>query len=229
MSSRGLAILGMHRSGTSMLAGTLRASGVYFGEVLDQKFARNPTGLQEAPAILFMQEDLLQKNGGAWHSPPEALTWERLHLAVRDLFIESRREHALWGFKDPRTLITLDGWFEACPDMLCMGIFRHPSEVAMSIHRRNEFELDRCFEIWRAYNERLLRLTEERTCPLMEFVAEGDHMLAAIERCMSVLGLQLSDEARTVFDTGHRHYERPDIAVPENCQQLYDALLERAE
>lgn len=228
MTSRGVAVLGMHRSGTSMLAGTLRTAGVYFGDVLDHTFARNPTGLQEAPALLYMHEDLLQKNSGAWHSPPDTVKWEPMHLAVRDLFIESRRSAALWGFKDPRTLLTIDGWFEACPDLLCLGIFRHPAEVAMSIHERNSFELDRCFAIWLAYNERLLAIADSRPCPLMEFGADRESSLAAIKRCIEPLGLELGDAAQSVYDQTHRHYERPEVVVPPECQVLYEALLERA-
>lgn len=115
--NRCIAILGAHRSGTSALAGSLKRAGLYLGGVLDSGFELNPTGLQEPPAVLFMQEHLLEVNGGSWHEPPSDVVWGRLHRAVRDLFIESRFGQSVWGFKDPRTLLTLDGWYEALPEM----------------------------------------------------------------------------------------------------------------
>lgn len=68
-------VLGMHRSGTSTLSGTLLEVGLHLGSVLDSKFARNPKGLQEAPSILFMHENLLGANGGSWHQPPDQIEW----------------------------------------------------------------------------------------------------------------------------------------------------------
>jgi len=127
--SKGLAILGMHRSGTSTLAGTMRANGIYFGDVLHKGSPRNAKGFHEPRALLYMHEDLLLKNGGAWHDPPSAISWDPLHKAVRDLFIESRSDKPLWAFKDPRTLLVLEGWLEVLPNLKFVGIFRHPAEV----------------------------------------------------------------------------------------------------
>ena len=107
---RCLTVLGMHRSGTSMLMGTLQEAGVYLGSVFSEGFEGNRKGLLEPRAVLFMQEDLFKANGGSWSDPPATLEWKNLHLAVRDLFVESRERQPLWGFKDPRTLFTLDAW-----------------------------------------------------------------------------------------------------------------------
>ena len=89
-------VLGMHRSGTSVLMGTLRDAGVYIGQVLGHSIEGNRKGLQEAPAVLYMHENLLGANGGSWHAPPETVTWRKLHRTVRDLFVESRAHQPLW-------------------------------------------------------------------------------------------------------------------------------------
>ena len=103
---RAMIVLGMHRSGTSMLAGTLEEAGLTLGDVVNQA-PDNAKGHRENLAIMSMQEDLLQRNAGSWDNPPETVSWGRLHRAVRDLFISSFRSSKVWGFKDPRTLITL--------------------------------------------------------------------------------------------------------------------------
>jgi hypothetical protein len=223
-SSRAIAVLGMHRSGTSALAGTLRAAGVYFGEVLDQSIARNPKGLQEAPSLLYMQEDLLVKNGGSWHEPPEKIDWDPMHKAVRDLFIECRASQDLWAFKDPRTLLTLEGWFSVLPDLECVGTFRHPTEVVMSIHERNEFELEKCFDIWCAYNERLLAHQEKRGFTIVEFVAQPDVMQSSFANVLASLGLSETEESLAFFDAEMKHLHQPSIKVPARAQNIFEAL-----
>ncbi len=182
-------ILGMHRSGTSMLAGTLRHAGVDLGRVYDTPFDLNPTGLQEPEALIFMHEHLLEASGGAWHDPPVRVRWGKLHRAVRDLFIESRAGRPLWGFKEPRTLLVAEGWIEALPDWTAVGIFRHPAEVAASLAARNGFDLDKGFALWCAYNRRLLALRRAHGFPVIEFTADGAAMQAALASALAQLGL----------------------------------------
>lgn len=222
--NRSIVILGMHRSGTSALAGTLRSYGVYFGEVLDQGIRFNPKGLQEAPSILYMHEDLLVKNGGAWHSPPSAIEWQPMHKAVRDLFIESRANMPVWAFKDPRTLLTLDGWLGVLPDLDCAGIFRHPAEVAMSIHKRNEFPIDKCIAIWCAYNQKLLDHQASLQFPVIEFVGAPNAMEDGLHKMIRALGLGSEAPQSTFFDAEMKHQDRPDIDLPDRAFEIYGAL-----
>lgn len=226
--SRAIAILGMHRSGTSALAGTLRSAGVHFGTVLDQAFALNPTGLQEPAAILYMHEDLLIKNGGCWHEPPEKVSWEPLHDSIRDLFIESRASEPLWGFKDPRSLLVLDGWLKALPHLECVGIMRHPAEVAMSIHRRNEFSLQKSVQIWLEYNQRLLSYSTRLDFPIIEYVNDGEAMQASLRRLMSHLSIPVEEEALSFFKTDYKNYALPEVDLPDAATELYEALRARA-
>jgi hypothetical protein len=223
--SRGIVVLGMHRSGTSMLAGTLRQAGLHFGNVLDRGFKLNPKGLQEAPAILYMQEDLLKKNGGSWHEPPATVEWQALHKAVRDLFLESRADQPLWGFKDPRTLLTLEGWLDAKPDLDCVGIFRNPAETALSIHRRNEFELGKCFTIWEHYNRRLLMLKQRLDFPVIEFASDSARLSRSLAALVRGLGLNLEGEM-DFFDKGLKNLNDPYVDVPKSARRLYDKLKE---
>lgn len=227
-SSRGIAVLGMHRSGTSTLAGTLRSAGVHFGDVLDYEFPSNPKGLQEAPSLLFMHEDLLVKNGGCWHEPPREMRWDRLHKEVRNLFIESRQPQDIWAFKDPRTLLVFDGWLEVLPDLGRAGIFRHPAEVATSIHNRNKFDLGKCFDIWTAYNTQLLELLKDNPFPVVEFVSDAAQMEESFDQLLKDLGFQPPDNIPPFYESGLKHIETPDIAVPSEVAHLYAELKERA-
>jgi len=225
--SQGLAVLGMHRSGTSTLAGTMRANGVYFGDVLHKGSPRNAKGFHEPRALLYMHEDLLRKNDGAWHDPPTTITWDPLHKAVRDLFIESRRDQSLWAFKDPRTLLVLEGWLEVLPNLSFVGTFRHPAEVVASIQDRNDFSPAKGFDIWCAYNQILLDKLNEAQFPLVEFVNTPD-MPLRFAALFEKLGLKLTSEAASFFDPKLKNFIKPDIPVPPQAQRIYEALQEHA-
>lgn len=218
-------ILGMHRSGTSALAGTLGESGVYLGQVLNQSIKRNPKGLQEPPAVLYMQEDLLKANGGRWDSPPETVTWFPMHAAVRDLFIESRRGVGAWAFKDPRTLITLDGWLTVLDEPRLVGIFRHPMAVARSLESRNGFPIEKGLELWRIYNSRLLAWRKRRAFPIVQCIPSDVLMYQSLERLLAELGLART-EPLEFFDTslqtvGHSEGDQ----LPQAVQDIWEALV----
>jgi len=178
----GIVVLGMHRSGTSTVAGTLGQAGVHLGETLDSPINLNPRGLHEPPALIFMHEDLLRHNGGSWDAPPREIRWARLHKAVRDLFIESRSGQPIWGFKEPRTLLVLEGWLEALPDLRAVGVFRHPSAVARSLAGRNGFNIGKGLALWLPYNRRLLAFHAELGFPVLEFTADAARMEPALAR-----------------------------------------------
>jgi hypothetical protein len=224
--NRALTVLGMHRSGTSMLIGTLREAGVYLGNVHDKGFEHNRKGLLEPRAVLFMQEDLLKANGGSWSDPPAQVTWQPLHLAVRDLFIESRSQQPIWGFKDPRTLFTLEGWHKVLPGLELTGIFRHPFEVAQSMQQRNSLSLEAGMAVWKKYNERLLAFHRKAAFPVIEFHADPEVLRAKLARLIAGLRLPHPPEpsAFAFFEEGIRRHEVDEVKLPADVEEVYRQL-----
>ena len=108
-------IVGMHRSGTSLVAQLLHALGLNLGPEEHLMRPRpTPTGHWENEPITELNDDILTRLGGTWSRPPElAAGWERtpelddLRHQAREL-IRSRVRWApsRWGFKDPRTSLT---------------------------------------------------------------------------------------------------------------------------
>jgi len=120
-------ILGMHRSGTSSLAGCLQDRGLHLGEV-SEKNPFNSKGNRENPWVMRLNNSVLLKSGGKWNNPPDKISWtEDLALERDDLvafFKHSGARH--WEFKDPRTLLTLPFWEEGISRIAFVGTFRHP-------------------------------------------------------------------------------------------------------
>lgn len=226
--SKCIFILGMHRSGTSALAGSLRDAGLYLGDVLSNKIkGLNEKGLQEPAAIVYMHQNLLQENGGSWDAPPDKIVWQPLHRAVRDLFIESRRELPLWGFKEPRTLLAFNGWTDVLDDWSAVGIYRDPMEVALSLQKRNNIPLEEGLQLWLQYNRRLLKLQIEHDFPLVEFSKNDKATREGIGKAATWLGLQ-SLEGTSFFEPGLRHFDTTeDHSLPEEVQSTFAELQAR--
>ncbi len=173
---RTICILGMHRSGTSFLTGSLQQAGLELHRVHEQN-PHNLKGNRENPAIMQLNDWILDSNGGSWDNPPDSPRWSEAQFAQGKDIVAQYESYSIWGFKDPRVLITLQGWRELMPDVEFVGIFRHPLLVAQSLNRRNEkISLEKGLELWRIYNELLLRLYGQENFPILEFDPAAEDM-----------------------------------------------------
>ena len=145
-------IVGMHRSGTTMIAQLLEELGVFMGAKQEQN--------AESLFFLNINRWLLQASGGDWDYPePFAAMLE--NCEIRNFFTERVRrilnsprlieylgitnyvkyrflgelEHP-WGWKDPRNSFTLPIWLELFPKAKVVHIMRHGVDVADSLRRR---------------------------------------------------------------------------------------------
>lgn len=172
-------ILGMHRSGTSCLAGSLQQQGVHLGEVHEWN-PHNRKGNRENPKIMELNESLFASNQGSWDQPPkQPLQWSVQQQTQRDQLIQALSEAAAqaWGFKDPRTLINLSFWLDGLRGKFVVryiGSFRHPLAVALSLQKRNGTPLEEGLALWYHYNQRLLTCWEQQPFPLLSFDVEPE-------------------------------------------------------
>lgn len=229
---RVIAILGMHRSGTSLLAGTLQECGLDLGEV-NTAAPANEKGNRESWLLTALHEDLLRTAGGGWDKPPEhPVAWGPLHRAVRDIYIGSFAGSTVWGFKDPRLLFCLEGWIERLPHLEAVGVFRHPLEVARSLVKRTpaRLTLDRALGLWTAYNRRLVEWREKTGCPLLEYGSDGpafNEQAAALARRLRLPRTPAATEL-TFFEPGLRHQQADDAPLPDDAAAVYTRLRDLA-
>lgn len=177
-------ILGMHRSGTSCLAGSLQQRGLFLGEVYESR-PYNRKGNRENQRIMDLNDAVLAASGGAWNLPPAMLRWDAAAASGRDAIVASLQAAAgerPWGFKDPRTLLTLPFWRERLGDARLVGTFRHPAQVARSLVARDpSMPFDAALDLWLAYNRRLLDLQAAAPFPLVDFDVASDAYVATVD------------------------------------------------
>jgi hypothetical protein len=213
----------MHRSGTSCLAGTLEEAGLHLGRVITEA-PHNAKGNRENKLIMDLQEEVLVHSGGAWDVPPQRLLWTDEHRRRRDAIIASYGDGS-FGFKDPRTLLTLDFWLEALGSMDYVGSFRHPELVAQSLMARNGGDVERWLDLWCAYNTRLLDLHRMQPFPVVRFDVEPETYRRSLFGVTETLGLPRPAQLR-FFEPELRHHNDPrEATLPPRAQEIFEQLL----
>jgi hypothetical protein len=221
-----VAILGMHRSGTSWMSGSLELAGLELG-VVNTWASHNQRGNRENTTLRVLHDAVLQDNLGSWDAPPAAIVWHRKRSIAARRFIRAMdaAHRDGWGFKDPRTLLVLDWWLaEIGSRVERVGIVRHPMAVAGSLHRRNaDFSLEAGVELWARYNRCLLEEHRRAPFPIIEF---GDDVAAnrrAVHDVADHLGLSAPDRSAEFLDAELVHRDAPQ-EVPEAVGPLWDSL-----
>ena len=135
--------------------------------------ADNPRGYWEPQWIIGLNDEILAKLGTVWQQPfPAAPGWERqpeldeLRGRARELLREKFGSAPLWGWKDPRVMLTLPFWQELVPDARYVICLRNPADVISSFQRRPEpnLSIEAWGNLWMEFNARALKETRgERT------------------------------------------------------------------
>ena len=234
MSPHCVIILGMHRSGTSLVAGSLQAAGLHLGTVNEQA-PFNRKGNKENVRIRELNDAMLDRNGASWKKPPACqIAWRhadsrRARLLLRPYLSAGRA----WGFKDPRTIWTVEGWLRLLPDAQLIGVFRHPALVAQSLVARTgalSVSPGEAFELWRAYNAELLRLKHKHGFPLVHFgIPNKIHaeFFTPLTRLARSVGL--SHPVDAFFDDGLIHQRAEDLKAEPRAIKLHNQLLASCE
>lgn len=150
MNESPVAIIGMHRSGTSLLARKLEECGLFLG------WRQQP---EHAEAFFFqgLNDWIFRQAGGTWDAPaplslldadprlrPLVIDYLRLSVSSpRTLPFLGPARYARhrsllrlaepWGWKDPRTTLTVPIWAEVFPGLRLIHVVRHGVDVASSL------------------------------------------------------------------------------------------------
>lgn len=156
-------VLGMHRSGSSLTSGLLEALGVDMGERLMAESRANPVGYFEDEAFLQLNRKILHAAGGTWYDPPTAEAIEAQQASFRPE-VEALVQHkpVLWGWKDPRTSLTLPVYLERLPRPHIVVTHRDPEAIAKSLVSRGDMQHEEALALVALYEERINGLLEAR-------------------------------------------------------------------
>jgi len=237
-------IAGMHRSGTSMVANLLHECGVFLGPEDELKLSsrHNIGGHFENSQFVSLNDDILRKLGGTWHNPPRSdAGWEfngkasGLVFRARDLVTKFQRQY--WGWKDPRSSLTLPFWLRVFPDLKVLVCVRNPAEVARSLFLRGDSRNAPPFQLWTTYCRQLLSATRPEQRLITHYESYFEDPAGELRRILDWLGIPASDEtvnhACTQVAVERRHHQIPlkellAAGVPDAALGIYFSLCAEA-
>lgn len=213
-------VLGMHRSGTSALIGSIEEFGYLLGDVnISAKF--NKKGNRESLIVNRLNDNILKENKATWYNPVVCDVWTPFQLTIRDYYIKNHYSIEKWALKDPRFLFTFDFWTNALSRFKCVGIFRHPLLVAESLLSRNNIDLKSGLNLWYSYNERLLKLQDLIGFDIIEF----DYNFLEKTESLRTKYTSASQSTIKFYDQSlHNIQVKSRVSLPVKFDYLYQKL-----
>ena len=218
-----IVVVGMHRSGTSLLSKGLQVLGVDFGDHLLPGAQDNPLGFHEDIDIGSFNETLLYLLKFSCDSiknyPTDIPNKDILIRYGTRLIKNKTNKKELFGFKDPRTARNISLWkdiFQSLSktEVQIVIIFRNPISVAQSLYNRNKIDLVRSYYLWLQYYVSVLLITNDFDTHFISYEDLVQNPYLEMKRLGTSLGLelnsrvksQLKDFAKNYIDSSLQHY-----------------------
>jgi glycosyltransferase involved in cell wall biosynthesis len=154
-------VLGMHRSGTSVLTGLLSILGCYTGFDLMKPTEDNPKGYFENNKIYMLNKKILEENNASWDDYNFILnniSVEKYKVYVKEakkVLEEELKYVEKTVIKDPRLCVLFPIWKQALNDLgiqiKIIFAYRNPLEVAYSLKQRDAIPLEKGIMLWSHY------------------------------------------------------------------------------
>ncbi len=219
-----ICVLGMHRSGTSFLTGSLQKFGLELGKFHEWN-PHNRKGNRENQDIVDLHDAVLASNSGSWDHPPARVQWQAEHIDQARAILASHAANPCWGFKDPRALLALDQWKILVPDIQFIGIYRHPMAVAKSLQKRGHLPIADGLALWQHYNKLLLRERKQRRFPMLCFDWDEQTLQERLARAATDLGMSGAAEDDPFYAPELRHHNFTALdELPWRVRRLYRQL-----
>jgi GT2 family glycosyltransferase/glycosyltransferase involved in cell wall biosynthesis len=148
-------VLGMHRSGTSVVTRLINLMGAYFGpeEISTGANPENPKGFWERRDVRDENDAVLWSAGADWWKVADfslAKAQKRFSRnaskTIRDL-----NNHSPSVIKEPRFCLLFPMWRRLVKSPICVLVHRSPVQVAHSLEYRNGFPLSFGAALWERY------------------------------------------------------------------------------
>lgn len=194
-------IVGMHRSGTSLVSQICKCMGTYLGAENELMIASpaNLDGYFENLEVVRINDDVLRFYNREWysletfeldyHSPWIKGVMERIKNCIRKLFEESD----IVAIKDPRLSLLLPLWDKVLNELEIetsfIWVFRNPLEVMDSLRKRDGYSSRHALMLWCYYNFSILEFLKKKKYLLVNYrdVLESPQSIEEIGRFLNCM------------------------------------------
>ena len=247
-------VLGMHRSGTSVVARGLQVLGVDLGDNLLAAFRGvNDKGFWEDADIIAFNEELLWTLGREWHTVTPILTNEfaepqvdNLKQRAMELLKSKMFSISDFGLKDPRVSKLLPFWNDVfrrlCVSVSYVIAYRHPMSVVLSLEKRDGFAHEKSYLLWLQHMLAILMHTHGYNRVVVNYDRLMMEPERQLQRVANIIGQKFDPEGNefTVYKNNflddtlrHSHVRADDLrlseSVPHGVIELHNILTELAD
>ncbi|MBN8728303.1 MAG: glycosyltransferase [Xanthomonadales bacterium] len=191
-------VLGMHRSGTSGVAGLLARIGAWPGPEEELLVGPdNPKGHYESAPLHGACLRRLAAAGGDWRNPPASAPPAAVDAFRRDVatLLERFEPHRPWFIKEPRLCLLARELLPLLTRPVFVLVVREPGAVARSLARRDGFAESEALALWERYNREAFAASRGWPRVLVDYdrlvadpLAETRRLLGGL-RALGVAGL----------------------------------------
>ncbi|MEP7042856.1 MAG: glycosyltransferase [Dokdonella sp.] len=149
-----IVVLGMHRSGTSSVAGLLARMGVWAGSDDDLMIGPdNPKGHYELARLHGACLRRLEAAGGDWKYPPTTAPVAAIDAFRRDVaeLLETLEPRRPWLIKEPRLCLLARELLPLLTRPVFVHVVRDPHAVAASLATRDGLDPAHALALWEHY------------------------------------------------------------------------------
>jgi hypothetical protein len=184
MKNKILIILGMHRSGTSLLSNWLYECGLNLGENFRSSSQFNQKGYYEDIEFLNLHKKILSENNihPSGYEELKNITLTQNQKKTIEQLVTKKNKNFQWGWKDPRTCLLIDYYKNIIPNAYFIVIFRNYENVVASLikrdvlfekhygrnifkkilikninYKKNRKYIEKFSQVWVYYNKRILK------------------------------------------------------------------------
>ncbi len=247
-----IVVLGMHRSGTSVITRALEVMGVQLGNrLLPPMKDVNAKGFWEDIDVNALNIEMFNALQLTWHhlvpiqvQDVDILRKKGFVTRAVELLRQKIENFPVFGFKDPSVAKLLPFWQEIFSHCQCEVNFvvaiRHPLSVVKSLAKRDGFDDEKNFSLWFGYVITSLLCT---TTGNKSIFVDYDRLMQSPEselnRIAQYLQLAINPAALIIYQSEfldkklrHTIYTTKDVLNQESCPTLvsdiYAVLLDAA-
>ena len=239
-------VLGMHRSGTSVITRALTTLGISLGDELLPPMPDNSKGFWEDTDIVELNDLMLSECDSSWHSltkiseEDHALLKQRGYvLRLKELIKKKLKKDDLLGIKDPRIPKLIGIWSEVISslelEVQYVVSVRNPLSVAHSLKKRNRLETQVSCLLWLEHVINILEFTKDEDALFVEYdniIKSPEHELNRLSSWLSLpITKEKANEYYTTFldqNLMHANHSLKSLEInkeiPKICLEIHQYL-----